>query len=120
MTEQDYKPSKALMSAVIGMGFLIVVGVAGLVGVILHRMNAPTPHTLPSVPLTDTPTPPASTLPVQLNLQPGEHVAGLAGVGAGQLALHIAGQTGDRVVLWDATSGQFHTAITIPPAAAPR
>ncbi|MBO1325267.1 hypothetical protein K2X14_07930 [Acetobacter sp. TBRC 12305] len=121
MEQQEYKTPKALMAAVIGMGVLIVLGTAGLVGVILHRMNAPHAPTTATVPLVDTPrmepsraeVPPAAA---HLSLGTGERVLSTTRVRDNVLALHIGGPRGDRLVLWDATSGQVWTGLDAPAA----
>ncbi|MFT8675824.1 MAG: hypothetical protein ABF990_08445 [Acetobacter sp.] len=122
MEQQDYKTPRALMAAVIGMGVLIVLGTAALIGVILHRMNAPHAPTAPAaltaaVPLVDAPPaalprtgqPPAT--PAILPLAPDERMLDTTRVRDNVLALHIGSPRGDRIVLWDIRSGQFWTGL---------
>lgn len=125
----EYRTPRALLAAVIGMGVLIVVGTAFLIGVIMHRMNGGGHSAPPGVPLVEAPSAPATSKvpplaaglevpPVHLPLGEGEHLLGLTRVQDGLVALHVSGPHGDRVVLWQVGSGQVRpaldTAVTAP------
>ena len=83
----EYRTPRALLAAVIGMGVLIVVGTAFLIGVIMHRMNGGGHHAPPGVPLVEAPSAPVpGQVPlatgfeaplVNLPLGEGEHLLGL-------------------------------------------
>ncbi|MFT8586916.1 hypothetical protein [Acetobacter papayae] len=122
----EYRTPRALMVAVVGMGVLIVVGTALLIGVILHRMNGGGHKAPAGVPLVEaTPAPAVVTAPtgpgapvVHLPLEPGERLQDLTRVQDGLVALQVSGPHGDRVLLWQVGTGQVRpgldTAVSAP------
>ncbi len=117
----EYRTPRALLGAVIGMGVLIVVGTAFLIGVILHRMNGGGHQAPPGVPLVEAPPAPASiTVPggvgagvpvVHLPLGADEHLLGMTRVQDGLVALHVSGPHGERVLLWQVGAGQVRPGL---------
>src|SRR5579871_2931270 len=93
---------RGLKAAVGGMGVLIIIGTIVVVGTIIHRLyareSAPPPMAAPlSVP--------AAPTAAMAQLQPGEHISGIAGAGAA-VAVWVSGPAGDRLLLLDPASGQ--------------
>ncbi len=85
-----------MLKAVVGiLGVLIILGTALVIGTVIHRLYARTQP--PSMPMA------APT--VAAGLAPGEHIAGIAGLG-GELAVWVNGPGGDRVLLLDPSSGR--------------
>ncbi|MFT9441350.1 MAG: hypothetical protein ABF593_06260 [Acetobacter papayae] len=116
----EYRTPRALMVAVVGMGVLIVVGTALLIGVILHRMNGgdhKAPAGVPLVEATPAPTGPGAPV-VHLPLGVDEHLLGLTRVQDGLVAIQVSGPHGDRVLLWQVGTGQVRpgldTAVSAP------
>ena len=104
---QDLRGLKAVVGI---MGVLIVVGTTVVVGTIIHRLYdrilLPPPSAAPlSVPLAPV------TAAGAPSLQPGEHIAGIAGAG-GDVAVWVSGPAGDRVLLLDPASGQLRVGLT--------
>lgn len=100
MEEPDYKTPRALMAAVVGVGILIVVGVVVLVGVVIHRMNSPhSAAPASTIPLTDTHI-------AQLALSPDEYMTTITRVHDDLLAIHVVGDKGERIMLWNVITGQ--------------
>jgi hypothetical protein len=122
----EYRTPRALLGAVIGMGVLIVVGTAFLIGVILHRMNGGGHQAPPGVPLVEAPPVPASAMGpgragpnvpvVHLPLGADEHLLGMTRVQDGLIALHVSGPHGERVLLWQVGAGQVRPGLdtTVP------
>lgn len=124
----EYRTPRALLGAVIGMGVLIVVGTAFLIGVILHRMNGGGHQAPAGVPLVEAPSVPASTMVpgsvglgvpvVHLPLGADEHLLGMTRVQDGLVALHVSGPHGERVLLWQVGAGRVRpgldTAVPVP------
>lgn len=83
---------RGLMVAVIGMGILIVAGVAVIGVTVVRRMSAVSPAN-------------ASAAPLVLDEPSGTRIAG-ASVGADHLAIQLGGGGPDRVVIVDTRSGR--------------
>lgn len=95
--EQTPGTPKGLMAAVIGMGLLIVVGTVALVGVIIHRMGSHTPPSGTAITARAVPLQNAAAPPV---LPAGTRLISMARVQDGLMALHIADNGQDRILLW--------------------
>lgn len=105
MEEPEYKTPRALMAAVVGMGVLIIVGVVALVGVVIHRMNSPYhPALTSSIPLTD-------ARIAQLALSPDEYMTTITRVHDDLLAIHVVGDKGERIMLWNVITGQLQPGL---------
>ncbi len=97
------------------MGVLIIIGTAVVIGTIIHRMyarnSAPPPMAAPlaapAAPAMLYAAPPSGQ-PVQL--QPGEHIAGIAPAGA-DVAIWVNGPAGDRLLLLNPATGQVSIAL---------
>ena len=111
-----------MKAAVGGMGVLIVVGTAVVVGTIIHRLyardSAPPPIAQPlaaEVPahgftsIYNAPGGVDGAKPAML--APGEHISGIAAAGA-YVAIWVSGPTGARVLLLDPASGQVRVGLT--------
>jgi Family of unknown function (DUF6476) len=90
-----------------GLGVLVILGTALVIGVVIHRIYAkpaaPAPEVVPGVPAV---LPPASNV-----LGRGEHVSGIAGAG-GVVAVWVSGPEGDRVLLLDPVSGKISVVLS--------
>ncbi len=99
---QDLRGLKAL---VVGMGLLIVLGTALVIGVVIHRLYAR--NSAPSMA-------PAAAAPRPsgvLNLPAGSRITGVAASG-GDFAVSVSGPAGDQLWLLDPQSGARRLAIT--------
>ena len=89
---------RGLMTAVIGMGVLILVGVTVLVVLMVQRMSSPPPPNVSAVTMASTTT---------LTDEPaGTHIAALS-LSGDRLALQLMGGGPDRVVILDAKTGRI-------------
>lgn len=100
-------PPKLLLTVVVGMGILIILGIAVLIGVIIHRLN--THHSPNHAALSSFAsnscfpeayqrhTPP----PILLPLTKEEYIAHITPVGTCMLALHIVSHYHEKIFLWD-------------------
>ena len=127
MTTPPPPVSRVLMAAVIGMGVLIVIGTAGLIGVVVHRAMHPHRAILQERQVS------ASAMPRQ-----GDIVANRAsregGVGAtvftlhggghvlsqivrpdGSLSLLIATPEGEQIVIWSPESNRVMARFALSP-----
>ena len=96
---------KLLLTLVVGMGILIILGIAVLIGVIIHRLN--TPHSPNHAVLSSFAShscfpeayqrhmPP----PILLTLTKEEHIAHITPVGTCVLALHIIDHHNEKIFL---------------------
>jgi hypothetical protein len=89
---------------VAGLGLLVVLGTALVIGVVIKRMYAG-PAAASTV--ADTPVPGA----VAALLPGGSHIAGLAGAG-GAFAVWVSGADGDKVFLIDPRTGRLSLALS--------
>ncbi|MBR2124044.1 MAG: hypothetical protein IJ934_02535 [Acetobacter sp.] len=116
-------PPKFLLTAVIGMGVLIVLGLAVLIAVIVHRLSTPKKSlAIASVesPLSAEACFPATDLtagqkplpPLSLTLSQGEHLAHITRAAGCVFALQIVGPEGEKILLWDSLKGRITTGIT--------
>ncbi|NVN43978.1 hypothetical protein HW537_08660 [Asaia siamensis] len=112
------KVSRTLMAAVIIMGVLIVLGTAGLIGVIVHRAMSPGHHK------------PMMAAQGSASIEAASHAPGEAprfiyGGGGrivaeavrpdGSVAVQINGPQGDRIVIWNPESNQVTAQFTLTP-----
>jgi hypothetical protein len=82
---------------VAGMGLLIVLGTALVIGMVVHRMIAPrAPARLMAAA--------AAPALAQGALAPGEHISAIAAAGP-DLGILVSGPAGDRVLLLDPATG---------------
>jgi hypothetical protein len=93
-----------------GLGVLVILGTALVIGVVIHRIYAkpdvPAPGVVPGVP---------AVLPAASNvLGRGEHVSGIAGAG-GAVAIWVSGPEGDRVLLLDPGTGKISVGLSGAP-----
>lgn len=98
------------------MGVLIVLGTAVVVGTIIHRLYArvSAPPPLAAAPLA-LPAAPAEAAMEGVRLQPGEHIAGIAGAGA-DVAVWVTGPAGARLLLLDPARGEVRVGLQEVPA----
>jgi hypothetical protein len=82
---------RALLGLVIGMGVLIVAGVAVVAATIIHRMGPASSHAVTNGVLDE---------------PPGSHIVGVSSYGD-RLAVVLQGGGPDRVVLFDPASGHI-------------
>ena len=104
MTTPPPPVSRALMAAVIGMGVLIVLGTAGLIGVVIHRAMAPaTAHmtaagsSVPALPVASGGDAHGAPLFVYRG---GGHVLSQAVRPDGSISLVLDTPAGQQVVIW--------------------
>lgn len=106
MTSENAPPvSRVLMAAVIGMGVLIVLGTATLVGVVVTR--ALHPHA--AIPAT------AAARELALPVATGTRVGALAARPDGTIAVTLMSPGGDRVVIWDPAAGRTVASLFLTP-----
>jgi hypothetical protein len=113
MTDQPQNV-RGLKAAVGGMGVLIIIGTAVVIGTIIHRLYARNSAPPPSAaaPLSAPMAPVAPMVPAGMaaSLAPGEHIAGIAGAGA-YVAVWVSGPSGDRLLLLNPASGQVSVGL---------
>lgn len=97
------------------MGVLIVVGTTVVVGTIIHRLYArvSAPPPMAAAPLA-LPAAPVAVAGVAAQLQPGEHITGIAGAGA-DVAVWVSGPAGSRLLLLNPASGQISVGLQEAP-----
>lgn len=102
---QDLRGLKLLVG---GLGALVVLGTALVIGVIIHRLYAKPPA--PSMPA---PVPGApATLPTLTNRLPaGDSIKSIAAAGA-SLAIWVTGPDGDQILLLNPATGQLSLAVS--------
>jgi hypothetical protein len=106
MIETQPQPSlRALKTLVAGMGILIVLGTAVVIGVIIHRIYAVSP------PPSNQISAPAPFL--SATLPPGSDIMGIAPAGA-KLAIWTKGPDGGHVYIYDPAAGTLTQALTTP------
>lgn len=119
--------SRVLMAAVIGMGVMIVIGTAALIGVVVHHAMHPHQVTLQERRV------PASPMPGQGNivesgasqkrgdgaavftLHGGGHVLSQIVRPDGSLSLLIATPEGEQIVIWSPESNRVMARLTLSP-----
>lgn len=97
MQDEGAVVSPVLKALVIGMGILIVLGTAGLVGVIIHRMSHPSTTGLSVVSAA------VPGAPLLLSEPEGTRILSMTRMNDHLLAVQLTGGGADRVVLWDVT-----------------
>jgi hypothetical protein len=95
-----------LKALVAGMGVLIVLGTALVIGVVIHRLYAR--NSAPS--MTAATLPPATGV---LALPAGAHITALAAAG-GTFAVSVSGPSGEQLWLIDPETGGRRLVITAP------
>ena len=110
MRDQPQADLRGLKVLVGGMGVLIVLGTAVVIGTVIHRIYARKPAASMVVAPLTVPGAPAGAMAVGA-LAPGEHIAGIAGAG-GDVAVWVNGPDGDRLLLVDPASGQVSVALS--------
>lgn len=106
MRDQPQGNLKGLKALVGILGVLIILGTALVVGVVIHRIYAR--NSAPSMVQAQVPVPAAVAAAA---LEPGEHVAGIAGAGA-DVAVWVSGPAGDRVLMIDPATGRVSVALS--------
>ena len=107
MRDQPQKDLRGLKALVGGMGLLIVLGTALVIGTVIHRIYARKPVASPLAV-------PGGSVAVAMagaGLAPGEHIAGIAGAG-GDVAVWVNGPAGDRLLLVDPASGRVSVVLS--------
>ncbi|MDG6094696.1 hypothetical protein LOC54_06175 [Acetobacter sp. AN02] len=103
--------SSALKALVIGMGALIVLGTAVLIGVIVHRLS----HGRPAGTLAAAPA--ASPVGSLLLHEPeGSRIVSAERMNDTTLAVRISGGGPDRILLWDITRGAVSGRLSLSPS----
>lgn len=136
MTTPPPPVSRVLMAAVIGMGVMIVIGTAGLIGVVVHRAMHPHQAIRPeSVVATPQPVrkPPVFAMPRQGSplthdasneggdgapifiFHGGGHVLSQSVRPDGSLSLLIATPEGEQVVIWDPQANRVTARFALSP-----
>lgn len=105
MTTPPPPVSRALMAAVIGMGVLIVLGTAGLIGVVIHRVMVPATAHMTAAGSSDPAIPAAPVggehgAPLFV-FQSGGHVLSQTVRPDGSISLVLDTPTGQQVVIWN-------------------
>jgi hypothetical protein len=92
-----------------GLGALVVLGTALVIGVIIHRLYAkPSPQSMPPAIAPAAPT----ALPTMTNRLPaGDSIKSIAAAGA-DLAIWVTGPAGDQILLLNPTTGQVTIAVS--------
>ncbi len=88
-----------------GLGVLVVLGTALVIGVVIHRLYAK--PSAPSMPVPAVPAFPALTN----RLPAGDTIKAIAGAGAG-LAIWVSGPEGDQILLLNPATGQLTIAVS--------
>ncbi len=110
MRDQPQADLRGLKVLVGGLGVLIVLGTAVVIGTVIHRIYARKPAASMVVAPLAPPAEPAGAMAVGA-LAPGEHIAGIAGAG-GDVAVWVNGPGGDRLLLVDPASGRVSVALS--------
>jgi hypothetical protein len=97
---------RGLKAAVGIMSVLIIVGTTVVVGTIIHRLYARVSGPPPTVQPLALPAIPVAPAGVAAQLQPGEHIAGIAAAGA-YVAVWVTGPSGARLLLLNPGTGQI-------------
>lgn len=96
---------RGLMTAVIGMGVLIVAGVTVLVVVMVQRMSSP-PAPNASAVVASAPSPPVTDATAALIDEPAGTRISAVSLAGDRLAVQLAGGGPDRVVIMDTRTGR--------------
>jgi hypothetical protein len=117
MQDQPRQDLRALKALVGGMGVLIVLGTALVIGVVIHRLYArnPAPSNIAvaTVPVPEGAMGATRLAPgnVAASLAAGEKIMGITGAG-GDVAVWVSGPAGDRLLLIDPQSGQTRVVLS--------
>ncbi len=106
---------RGLKAAVGIMSVLIVVGTTVVVGTIIHRLYARESAPPPTLQPLALPAVPVAPQGVAAQLQPGEHIAGIAAAGA-DVAVWVSGPNGGRLLLLNPASGEIRLGLQEAPA----
>ncbi|WP_122049106.1 hypothetical protein [Asaia bogorensis] len=127
MTTPPPPVSRVLMAAVIGMGVMIVIGTAGLIGVVVHRAMHPHQATLHETRLPSSPMPGESDIVAPragqkgsdraavFTLHGGGHVLSQTVRPDGSLSLLIATPEGEQIVIWSPESNRVMARFALTP-----
>jgi hypothetical protein len=94
-----------LKALVGGLGVLVILGTALVIGVVIHRLYAkPSPQSMP--------VPAVTAFPTLTNRLPaGDTIKSIAGAGT-DLAIWVSGPDGDQILLLNPTTGQLTIAVS--------
>ncbi len=86
-----------------GLGVLVILGTALVIGVVIHRLYAkPSPPSMP----------PMTAFPTLANRLPaGDTIKSIAGAGA-DLAIWVSGPDGEQILLLNPITGQLTVAVS--------
>jgi hypothetical protein len=105
MAAQAQGDLRGLKILVVGMGVLIVLGTALVIGVVVHRMTAPHAQAVQIA----APVEGASAI-AGAALAKGEHISAIAAAGP-DLAIWVSGPAGDRIMVLDPVTGAVTQAL---------
>jgi len=111
MRDQPQKDLRGLKALVGGMGLLIVLGTALVIGTVIHRIYARKPVASMVVAPLAVPGGSVAVAMAGAGLAPGEHIAGIAGAW-GDVAVWVNGPAGDRLLLVDPASGRVSVVLS--------
>ena len=108
---QSYRGLKALL---IGMGVLIIIGTAVVVGVIIHRTYVASTRSRPVSPIAG-PVPAPPSVPafhIMIPVPPGSSIKTLVAIDH-RLAVQLATPNGDRIILINPRTGAITGRLTL-------
>ncbi|WP_048850697.1 hypothetical protein [Tanticharoenia sakaeratensis] len=109
---------RALIAAVIGMGVAIVLGVAALAGILIHRMSSP-PAAISAATTTAVSGPAASSgmpLETTLPVPSGARIASVTARQDGTLAILIEAVGREQLVIWNPDARRIVATLMLQPA----
>ncbi|BAT18911.1 hypothetical protein [Asaia bogorensis] len=127
MTTPPPPVSRVLMAAVIGMGVMIVIGTAGLIGVVVHRAMHPHQAILQERQVSASPMPGQGNIvesgasqkrgdgAAVFTLHGGGHVLSQIVRPDGSLSLLIATPEGEQIVIWSPESNRVMARFALSP-----
>jgi len=108
------KVSSSLVAAVVVMGILIVLGTAGLIGVIVHRAMSPG-HRKPAMATQGLFRSVSQGEAPRFVLAGGGRIVAEAVRPDGSVAVQINGPQGDRIVIWNPETNQVAAQFVLAP-----
>jgi len=107
---------RGLKALVAGLGILVVLGTAVVIGVIIKRLYAsPAPPSIAGAPPADVALPDAgAAFNAPVLLPAGSRIAGIAAAG-GDFAVTVTGPAGDQVWVLNPQTGAHVVALSAPP-----